>query len=107
DLNPWNEKWLVVKNLFTVTPVRLEYKGRHYRYDSLLFSNIGQMSKVLKLNHSAQPDDGLFEITSKKSGNIIGLLRQLFKAATIGLAGTKQTRQVCFTMLADAKIQLD
>lgn len=106
-LNPINEIWIVIKNLFTVRPVKVVWHGRTERYDNLLFSNVKKMSKVMKLAETASMHDGKFEITANKSRSVAGLLKHLLQASTIGLNTTKQAQSVDFTLLRATKVQLD
>lgn len=106
-LNPFNEIWIVFKNLFTVRPVKIRWQGRTTRYDNLLFSNVGTMSKVLKISQDASLYDGKFEITTQKTRSIGTLFAHLLHASTFGLNGTKKRSQVTFTVRRSAAAQLD
>lgn len=106
-LNPISEKLLVIKHLFEASPVKIAYNNKLLRYDNLLFSNIGEMSKMLTISQNANPSDGKFEITSRRAGNILGLIQQAAKAATTGLNNTRQSSLVQFRVLTAAKVQLD
>ncbi len=106
-LNPINEVWIVVKNIFTVRPVKIVQNGKVQRYDNLLFSNIGTMSKVIKLTENASLTDGKFEIVSNKSRSIGTLVKHLFRASTVGLNSKRRASRASFKLVRKASVQLD
>ena len=106
-LNPVKEIWLVLRHLFDYTPVKIEFESKIRRYDNLLFTNIGNMSKVLKINQNAEYTDGQLEVTAKRSGNALGLVSQLLKAAVVGLDQSKQLQSISFKILNTTQVQLD
>lgn len=107
DLNRFNEAWLVVKNLFKVRSVKLIVEGKKRRFDSLVFSTNGRMSKVLTLSKEAQIDDGLFEVNALHSTRLPRLFHFLVKASTIGVATAPQTDKFSFTTTHKTSMQLD
>jgi diacylglycerol kinase (ATP) len=107
SLNPFNEVWIVLKNLFTVRPVKVSWRGHTERYDNLIFSNVEKMSKVIKLTDEASFHDGKFEITANKSRSIGGLIAHLLRASTIGLGTSRRAASLHFTLQRAAKVQLD
>ena len=106
-LNPITEIFLVIKNLFRVSPVKIAINGKTYRYTSLVFSNISRMSKVLNLSDKASVTDGKFEITGSESSSIINLLRHLFAASVLGLKDVRQEETFQFRTLRPLTMQLD
>lgn len=107
-LNPLLEAWLVVRHFFTASPVKIRVNGKVRRYDSLIFSTISRMSKYMTLSSKAVPDDGKFEITSKRSDSIINLIKYIFKASTTGLTDeANQVSTFSFTPIHKTMIQLD
>lgn len=62
-LNVFVETWLVVRSLFTITPVRLKIGRKVRHYESIIFSNIDTMSKYLKISQPSSITDGKFEVT--------------------------------------------
>ena len=106
-LNPITEVFLVVKNLFTVSPVKIAINGKTHRYTSLVFSNISRMSKVLNLSDKSSVTDGKFEITGSESSSVFSLLRHLFAASLIGLKDVKQEETFQFRTLRPLTMQLD
>lgn len=106
-LNPFKEIWLVLTHLFAVRPVKIDVDGNTKRYDHLVFSNIGRMSKVLKVADHGTMHDGEFEILKVKSGSFGGLLRHLFRAASTGVSADDTAENYTFTCLRPLKVQLD
>lgn len=106
-LNPLNEMWIVVKNLFTVRPVKVQWNGHSERYDNLIFSNVGRMSKIMKLTDKASLSDGKFEIIANKSRSFGTLVQHLLHASTLGLGTQRRAKRVSLTLERAAQVQLD
>ena len=106
-LNPFKEFWLVLIHFFKVRPVKIAVDGDTKRFDHLVFSNIGRMSKYLKVADHGTIHDGEFEIIEVKSGTIGGLISYIFRAASTGVRADTTTDRYTFTCLRSLKIQLD
>lgn len=106
-LNKINEIMIVLKVLLNLKPVRVLVRGEKRSYDSLIFSNIDKMSKVLALSKKAKVDDGKFEVTAFHGSNKLDLIKVLLKASTIGLKGAHQTSKFIFHTTTPTLIQLD
>jgi diacylglycerol kinase family enzyme len=106
-LNLFNETWLVLTNLFRVRPVKIRMNGRVARFDHIVFSNIGRMSKYLTLAKDASVTDGIIELNTVKSESFITLIRHLVHAATIGNDDARTASKYEFTVLRNTPIQLD
>lgn len=107
NLNIFNEKWLVAKYLFTYTHATVRIDGIKKRFSSLVFSNIDQMSKVLKLSQSSQIDDGKFEISAITYRTKFHVLWMLLKSATVGLEERGSFEIYSFQTTKRLLIQLD
>lgn len=107
QLNRFNEAWIVAKVLYKLRPTRLKVAGRIRSYDSLVFSNVSKMSKVLSLSQTAELNDGKFEVTAFYRRNKMKLLVSLLKATTTGLHGGLQTDEFTFETLKSSMVQLD
>ena len=107
ELNRWREAWIVTKTLYNFQPSKLVIRGKEKRYDSLIFSNVGRMSKVLSLSETAELTDGQFEVISFRAHNRLYLIRQLLKATTFGLHTDRRVSQYSFTTVQPTRIQLD
>lgn len=106
-LNRINELWLVIRNLFRIRSVRIIIDGGRRRYDSLVFSTNGRMSKVLKLSKTAEIDDGLFEISALHSTSGPRLLQYLLKASTVGIETAPQAKSFSFITTHSTRMQID
>ena len=107
NLNIFNEKWLVAKYLFTYTHATVRIDGIKKRFSSLVFSNIDQMSKVLKLSQSSQIDDGKFEISAISYRTKFHVIWMLLKSATVGLEELGSFQSYSFQTTKRLLIQLD
>jgi diacylglycerol kinase (ATP) len=106
-LDPLREKLVTLKSLWQARPVRLVIDDREAKYDSVITSNVAQMSKVLSLSKDATPNDGQFEVTVAPHQNRWRLWLHLMHAATSGLSGSSRTRNFAFQTTQKASIQLD
>ena len=106
-LNFFNEKWLTLKHLLTFRHVSIELKGKRVRYDSLIFSNIHKMSKVIQLSKDSSISDGRFEVNAVPHRSKLYLISQLFRAVTIGLEENSSVSFFEFRTIKKLLIQLD
>lgn len=106
-LNAFKEMILAVKTFYRSQPVSIRRKGKVIALDSLIFTNINKMAKVLRFAKKNRPDDGLFEVVSFPHGHKILLVKKLLKAATVGLKTTHQEREYEFEALKGMSMQLD
>ncbi|TAH36294.1 diacylglycerol kinase [Candidatus Saccharibacteria bacterium] len=102
-----SEAWIVAKVLLFLSSVKVLINGEVRHYDSLVFSNVTKMSKILKLSQTAKPHDGKFEITAFRRRNKPQLIRSLLRTATVGLVGDRQETEYSFTTINPTLIQLD
>jgi diacylglycerol kinase (ATP) len=107
NLNRFMESWLVLKSMLLLTPVKIFYQGKVQAYDSIVFSNISKMSKIINISDKARVNDGRFEVTMFKRRNKIRLFMTLLKASTRGLKGSHQRRKFTFKTIGPALVQLD
>ncbi len=101
------ESWLVIKGLFRFRPVRISQQGGTKTYDSIICSNIGQMSKYITLSEESSPTDGFFELTLFRRHNKSRLLRHLVRASLFSLDGSDQRRKYSFRTIHRTIVQLD
>ena len=106
-LNAWNQIWLVVRNYFTVRPVKIRHRGKVMHYNNIVFSNTGRMSKYLLLSKEASVRDGKFEITRTTANTFGDLTAHLLRAASKRIQSAPQATHFSFTCLRGASIQLD
>lgn len=86
--------------------IRLE-NGRKVPIDSLVFSNIPQMAKVLKLSANGDPEDGVFEVAMIEHEPRWRVLTKAVHAATTGLGEQPGYTEYGFTALKAAPVQID
>ena len=107
-LNWFNQIWLVAKVLlFLMRPVRIVIRGQHYSYDSLIFSNVPKMGKILTLSDIADASDGKFEIAAFRKRNKLRLIMTLFTASTTGLKVRRQAISYTFRTVKAELAQMD
>lgn len=109
DLNPINEKWLVLKYLLRFGHVALKFAGETSwrRYSNLIVANIDRMSKVIKLSEHTRLDDGKFELYLTPRQSVRQTLRVLLRGAMFGLEPRKRTDRVEFTARRRSELQCD
>ncbi len=106
-LNAVNELGISLKTLLKLREIQIVVSGQTRTYDSLIFSNVQKMSKVLQLSDTASPYDGKFEITKFPHQTKLKLVRNLVKAATKGLGVTNRAAKFTFETISPLAIQLD
>lgn len=107
DLNPVNEKIILMRQLLSFHNVRVIIKGKKVRLTSLIFANIQTMSKVLKVAKKGSVNDGKFEVSTIKAGTKLQMLSRLFQASTLGLKEETSTSEYHFKTIRSTPIQLD
>ncbi len=107
SLNRLNEKWIVLKVVFRLRPMSLVVNGEDHIFDSLIFSNVGKMSKVLTLSGDSALNDGKFEVAAFYHRNKFKLIMSLIRASTVGLNEVKQMDKFSFETREPALVQLD
>jgi diacylglycerol kinase family enzyme len=107
SLNPFNEVWLVIKHLFVIRPIKISRNSKVTRYDHMVFSSSGRMSKVLTLSTAAKIDDGKMEVTTKREGSLIALLAHFIQTVLSPSSDTPTYEQYEFTVLKATTMQLD
>lgn len=106
-LNAVNELGISLKTFLKLREIKIVVNGRTMSYDSLIFSNVQKMSKVLSLSDTATPFDGKFEITKFPHKTKLKLMHSIVKAATKGLGVTNRTSKFTFQTISPLAIQLD
>ncbi|GLY28782.1 diacylglycerol kinase family protein [Kineosporia sp. NBRC 101731] len=98
----------VVRSFNNFRPLRVELAdGGRIAIDSLVFSNIPQMAKVLKLSDNGDPEDGLFEVTLTPHEPRWRAVTKAVHAATTGLGEQPSVTDYRFTALKAAPLQID
>ncbi len=98
---------IVAKTLFSLRPFFVTHKHKQQRLDSMVFTNIGEMAKVLTLSKNATPDDGKFEVVMFPHRSRLALISRLIIASVQGLDEDIQTDRYEFTISKRVPAQLD
>ena len=107
SLNALRETAIVLRAYLGLRPFKIRRDGQDYAFDSLIFSNINRMAKILTLAADAEPDDGKFEVISFAKGHKLLLLARLLKAATVGLKPSARSADYEFEVVQTVPIQAD
>ncbi len=106
DLNIAKEIFIVSRNILSNRSFSILHNKKQVALDSLIFSNIGEMAKILKLSKEALPDDGLFEVTIYPHRGKADLVRRLWRT-TRGVERAKHLRTFSFVLAKSTVAQLD
>jgi diacylglycerol kinase (ATP) len=106
-LNRLREAVLVAKTFVRFKPFYIKVDGKRHQFDSLVFANIHQMAKVLRLSEGGRPDDGHFEIIELPHQRRINVLFLVARAALFGLGKQPRQKSYEFTVVNDMPAQLD
>ena len=106
-LTVFNEIGIVAKALLASAAVRLIVDGKNHHYDSIIFSNIDKMSKVLKISQPSQLTDGKFEVTIFRRRNKLKLIAVLLQASVAGVKEDRQVAKFDFVTVNNTLMQLD
>ena len=107
ELNLFTEVWLVTRALLTVRPVRLKLGNKVRRYESVIFSNVDQMSKYMKISQPSKVNDGTFEVTIFRRSQKLKLILLLLKASVIGVKENTSTSKYSLETVGKTLIQAD
>lgn len=105
--NIFTEKWLVARSLFSFSYVKIREQGKSRRYSSLVFGNVGTMSKIILLSKTSSVTDGKFEVNSIRFRSKIRLIAYLLKLTTVGAKSVASVEEYTFTTIKPLLIQLD
>jgi diacylglycerol kinase (ATP) len=98
----------VLRIFSTFMPVEiLRTDGRRELYDSLVFANVARIAKYGRLSIFGQPDDGLFEVVSRRHGRRWRIAVMALRAATIGVGAQAHVSRVEFATVDSVSFQID
>jgi diacylglycerol kinase (ATP) len=102
------ELFSVLRTFTELTPVEIvRSEGRRELYDSLVFANVARMAKYGRLSRFGRPDDGLFEVVSRRHGRRWQIAAMALRAVTIGLGAQAHVSRVEFTTVNAVPAQID
>jgi diacylglycerol kinase family enzyme len=106
-LNSLRETWIVTKTFRNYRPVVIRAEGKKLQIDSLIFSTIPEMAKVLSFSEKSRPRDGLFEVTMFRHNHKLKLILRLAKGVFKHLGAQRRTDRFVFTVMSPTPMQLD
>ena len=106
-LNIFNQVWIVAKALLALKSVKLNINNKVRSYDSIVFSNVDRMSKVLKISQPSSVNDGKFEVTIFRSRSKLKLILQLFKTSIIAAKEDHQVDSYTLKTVDATLVQVD
>ena len=106
-LGIFNQIWIVGKALLAVRSVRLKIGEKSKLYDSIIFSNVDKMSKVLKISAPSRMNDGKFEVTIFKKRNKIKLILLLLKSSIVGVKEDMSVDSFHLETVRKTSVQID
>lgn len=107
ELNFFQELKIIVRSFMKYEPFVIEYNGKKRTLDSLLFANINEMGKVLKLHQKKNIHDGKFELIEFRHAGKLKLLAIMALAAIRGLRDQSHHKSYSFNTVAAHPVQLD
>jgi diacylglycerol kinase (ATP) len=106
-LNAFNEKWHTVYHLMRFKHVDISRDKVVNRYSSLVFSTIGRMSKIIRLDESANHADGKMEVYETLYQSPWQLLGTLLHASLKGLTKNERVTDYELKTIDKTMVQLD
>ena len=112
DLNKHSKSLLgelssIFRTYRTYAPFRIKRNDVELELDNLLFANINEMAKFVKLDDHNTPQDGKFEVIELTHRSKLRMLFTLIKAAVVGFSNTPSYQSYEFTVLRKLPIQSD
>lgn len=102
-----SELKLVIKTFMRFRPFEITYDGKSRLCDSLVFANINEMAKVVKLDDTNTINDGKFELIEFAHRGKLTLLANMVKAAIIGTTKPVSYKSYRFTTKDKIPVQSD
>ena len=106
-LNFFNEKLIVIRGLLRFRYISIFEDSRRRRYSSLIFSNIGHMSKVLTLSKENSIRDGKMEVTAISYRGKLFTIFNLMRMLVSNIARNSSVENFSFTTVGPLSVQCD
>lgn len=106
-LNIFTEVWVVARALLVLKSVRLKINNKVRHYESIVFSNVDEMSKHLKISESSRVTDGKFEVTIFTRRDKLRLILVLLKASLLGVKQDARVANYSFETVSKTLVQVD
>lgn len=105
--NPWNELRLTLATLKDFTPFTVTRSEIAREYDSLLFANIKEMAKGVKLSTKSSVTDGKFERIAVRHRGKFHTFKAIARAMIQGFRHPKQFSTYSFMLENESLVQVD
>lgn len=103
----WNELWLTLKTLKDFTPFTIVRDGAEKQYDSLVFANINEMAKFVKLDDKNTIHDDQFEVVAVRHRGKLHTIKSLLGAMIHGFRSSPSYSSFSFEIPDAQPVQLD
>ncbi|HEX8390056.1 MAG TPA: diacylglycerol kinase family protein [Candidatus Saccharimonadales bacterium] len=103
----WKELRIVFHTFRRFQPFEILHDKRRLRLNNLIFANINEMAKIVKLDDKNTVHDDKFEVIALKHHNKLHMLFVLVKAAIVGFKGAPSYQTYRFQTTDAMPIQLD
>lgn len=103
----WNEMWLTLKTLKNFTPFTVVRDKVSTQYDSLLFANINEMAKFVKLDDKNTMHDNKFEVVAVRHRGKLHTIKAIGGALLSGFQSPPSFSKYQFRLPDAQPVQLD
>lgn len=103
----WNEAWLTFKTLKDFKPFTIERDGLRKLFDSIVFANINEMAKFVKLDTKNTMHDDQFEVVAVKHLGKLHTIISMFVAVFHGFKNAPSYKSYSFSLPDEQLVQLD
>jgi diacylglycerol kinase family enzyme len=103
----WNEAWLTFKTLKDFKPFSITRDDVTKLYDSLVFANINEMAKFVKLDSKNTVHDNQFEVVSVRHRGVFHTITSLVSAVVHGFKNAPSFSTFSFSLPEPQLVQLD
>lgn len=105
--NLWLEIRSILKTYRTYAPFTIEHDGARLTLDNLIFANINEMAKFIKLDERNTMHDDQFEVIELRHRSKIHMLGTLLRAAVVGFKNPPSHSRYELKSFEKLPIQLD
>ena len=105
--NRWNEVWLTLKTLKEFVPFELTRDGVTKLYDSIVFANINEMAKFVKLDSKNTVHDDQFEVVAVRHRGAFHTVKSIVTALVHGFKNAPSYSTYSFQLPHEQHAQLD
>ncbi|MCA9332967.1 hypothetical protein KDA00_03770 [Candidatus Saccharibacteria bacterium] len=106
-LTRWKDIKIITRNLLRFNYFTINANGQIVDLDSLVFSNVRRMSKVIKIGEKTDLHNGLFSLVIMARQPRLKFLYTLFKIILFGVKNPTQLSRYNFKLLKPQLAQLD